>query len=137
MDFLSTELLQQLVGFVLVAFCWGSTNPLIKAGSSGLEQVSARYPEGGVRKLLAEWRYLLTRWQYVVPLALNLSGSVVYYYTLGKNDMSLAVPIVNSLTFVFSLLTGLLLGEEFGNKESWIGIGFVLVGTLICISSKN
>jgi hypothetical protein len=30
--------------------------------------------------------------------------------------MSLAVPITNSLTFVFSLLTGLCLGEELGGK---------------------
>lgn len=30
--------------------------------------------------------------------------------------MSLAVPIVNSLTFIFSLLTGLCLGEKIGGK---------------------
>ena len=31
-------------------------------------------------------------------------------------EMSLAVPITNSLTFIFSLLTGLLLGEDLGGK---------------------
>lgn len=31
-------------------------------------------------------------------------------------DMSLAVPITNSLTFIFSLLTGLFLGESIGGK---------------------
>lgn len=30
--------------------------------------------------------------------------------------MSLAVPITNSLTFIFSLLTGLCLGEKIGGK---------------------
>lgn len=30
--------------------------------------------------------------------------------------MSLAVPITNSLTFIFSLLTGLLLGESIGGR---------------------
>lgn len=31
-------------------------------------------------------------------------------------DLSLAVPMVNSLTFLFTLLMGKLLGEEFGGK---------------------
>ncbi|ORX44924.1 hypothetical protein DM01DRAFT_1340235 [Hesseltinella vesiculosa] len=130
-----SEMLQQLFGFLLVAVCWGATNPLIKAGSQGLETVSAKYPEGGIKKNIAEWKYLLTRWQYVLPLAMNLSGSVVYYYTLGKNDMSLTVPIVNSLTFVFSIIAGHFLGEQFGGKDVWLGIGLVLLGTGICISA--
>ncbi|KAG0165669.1 hypothetical protein DFQ30_008158 [Apophysomyces sp. BC1015] len=71
--------------FTAVAICWGSTNPLIKAGSAGLEDVSAKYPEGGLKRWFAELKYLFTRWQYVLPLLLNLSGSVVYYYTLGKS----------------------------------------------------
>ena len=31
-------------------------------------------------------------------------------------DLSLAVPITNSLTFIFTGLSGKLLGEKFGNK---------------------
>lgn len=53
----------QLFGFILVAICWGSTNPLIKKGSSGLEKVSEKYPEGGLKKWLAELKYLFTKWQ--------------------------------------------------------------------------
>lgn len=37
-------------------------------------------------------------------------------------DMSLAVPITNSLTFIFSLLTGLCLGEKIGGKGKWSSI---------------
>ena len=32
-------------------------------------------------------------------------------------DLSLAVPTVNSLSFLFTLLTGKLLGEDFGGKS--------------------
>lgn len=32
-------------------------------------------------------------------------------------DLSLAVPTVNSLSLVFTMLTGKLLGEEFGGKS--------------------
>ncbi|KAI8147087.1 hypothetical protein BJV82DRAFT_376105 [Fennellomyces sp. T-0311] len=135
MDF--TTLLEKAGGFILVALCWGSTNPFIKAGTAGLDQVSQKYPQGGIKKWFAELIYLLTRWQYILPLALNLSGSVVYYYTLGKSEMSLAVPITNSLTFIFSLLTGLLLGEELGGADTWLGMFLVIAGVLVCVSSKT
>ncbi|CAO3624951.1 unnamed protein product [Cunninghamella echinulata] len=130
----TADIIQQFTGFILVAICWGSTNNFIKSGSAGLENISNQYPQGGIKKWFAELKYLLTRWQYVLPLALNLSGSVVYYYTLGKSEMSLAVPITNSLTFVFSLLTGLLLGEKLGGRDTWIGMVLIIVGVLICVS---
>lgn len=38
--------------------------------------------------------------------------------------MSLAVPIVNSLTFIFSLLTGLCLGEKIGGKGKHLPIAW-------------
>ncbi|KAI8994734.1 hypothetical protein BDB01DRAFT_846742 [Pilobolus umbonatus] len=125
-----------LTGFILVAICWGSTNPFIKAGSAGLDTVSSKYPQGGILKWLAELKYLFTRWQYVLPLAINLSGSVVYYYTLGKADMSLAVPITNSLTFIFSLLTGLFLGESIGGIDAWIGMALIVIGVMICVGGQ-
>ncbi|CEI85966.1 hypothetical protein RMCBS344292_00415 [Rhizopus microsporus] len=131
-----SDSIRQLFGFILVAICWGSTNPLIKKGSAGLEKVSERYPQGGLQKWFAEIKYLLTKWQYLVPLVINLSGSIVYYYTLGKSDMSLAVPITNSLTFIFSLLTGLLLGESIGGRDAWLGMGLVIVGVVICVGGK-
>lgn len=34
-------------------------------------------------------------------------------------ELSLAVPVANSLTFLCTLLTGKLLGEEFGGKRKW------------------
>ncbi|KAF9345169.1 hypothetical protein BGX26_003453, partial [Mortierella sp. AD094] len=84
----------------------------------------------------AEYWYLFTRWQYVVPLALNLCGSVVYYYTLGKADLSLAVPITNSLTFIFTTLAGILLGESIGSPRSWLGMAMVVLGVGLCVQSK-
>lgn len=46
-----------------VAICWGATNPLIKAGTAGLENISRSYPQGGLKRWAAELVYLLTRWQ--------------------------------------------------------------------------
>lgn len=50
-------------------------------------------------------------------MALNQLGSVVYFLTLPNVDLSLAVPVANSLTFVFTGLCGWLLGEKPASKR--------------------
>ncbi|OZJ06580.1 hypothetical protein BZG36_00607 [Bifiguratus adelaidae] len=111
------------------ATCWGFTNPFIRRGSQDIEAISNQYPQGGPVRWLAETRWLLTRWQYVLPLALNLSGSVVYYYAI---DLSQAVPITNSLTLIFTVLAGALLGEEQVGWETFIGGLLIVAGIGLC-----
>lgn len=50
--------------------------------------------------------------------------------------MSLAVPITNSMTFIFSLFTGLLLGEELGGKGKKGGSRNMVIGFDICILDR-
>ncbi|KAI9342601.1 hypothetical protein BDR26DRAFT_859236 [Obelidium mucronatum] len=122
-------------GLVAVAVCWGSTNPFIKHGSKGIDKVSKKYAREPwyVRTGMEYW-FLLTRWQYVLPLAINLSGSAVYYYTLGNSNLSMIVPITNSLTFAFTVLAGTLLGEQIGSRETLLGIVLVFIGVLLMLS---
>ncbi|KAI8872634.1 hypothetical protein GQ42DRAFT_166591 [Ramicandelaber brevisporus] len=122
------------VGFILVALCWGATNPFIKRGTAGLEHVKASKPS---LQPFAEAWYLATRWQYILPLLLNLSGSMVYYYTLSKADLSLAVPITNSMTMLFTTLAGAALGEPVGGPKKWLGMAMVVAGVSICILSRS
>nr|CAD7593799.1 unnamed protein product [Timema genevievae] len=56
--------------------------------------------------------------KYLVPLALNQAGSLLYFVALAKTDLSLSVPVANSLTFVFTALTGIVIGEETPNKAT-------------------
>ncbi|KAL2918249.1 hypothetical protein HK105_202176 [Polyrhizophydium stewartii] len=128
---------RSIAGLLLVALCWGFTNPFIKAGSAGLEAVSkAHAASPWWKRQAAEAWFLATRWQYVVPLAINLSGSTVYYYMLGEADLSLAVPIANSLTFAFTTLAGIALGESFGSWDRIAGMACVFVGVLLCVRSN-
>ncbi|KAJ3082445.1 hypothetical protein HDU99_002636 [Rhizoclosmatium hyalinum] len=60
--------------------------------------------------------------QYILPLAINLSGSAVYYYTLGNSNLSMIVPITNSLNLAFTILAGTLLGEEIGSRKTLYGM---------------
>ncbi|KAG0336250.1 hypothetical protein BG000_006771 [Podila horticola] len=130
---ISSALPENAIGFILVALCWGFTNPFIKNGSKGLENIKR---SSWLSQAAAEYWYLFTRWQYVLPLVLNLCGSVVYYYTLGKADLSLAVPITNSLTFIFTTLAGILVGESIGSPRSWLGMTMVVLGVGLCVQSK-
>ncbi|KFQ30273.1 Transmembrane protein 234, partial [Mesitornis unicolor] len=53
----------------------------------------------------------------VVPFLLNQGGSVLFYLTLASADLSLAVPLCNSLAVIVTLVTGRILGEDIGGKS--------------------
>lgn len=57
--------------------------------------------------------------QYILPFLLNQCGSVLYFLTLQNTDISLAVPVSNSLTFVFTAITGWFLGEEKVHRSNY------------------
>ncbi|CAH1774456.1 unnamed protein product, partial [Owenia fusiformis] len=102
----------------VVAMLWGCTNPLLKRGGEGIENIKKK---SAVSQFLAELVFMVCNVKYIVPFLINQSGSLLYYITLGSADLSLAVPITNSLTFLFTMLSGKLLGEEIGSKETYLG----------------
>ncbi|CAD1473483.1 unnamed protein product, partial [Heterotrigona itama] len=95
-----------IVFLTVVAFLWGVTNPFIKKGAKGLENVKSSSNFGQFFKELA---FLVTNLKYIIPFIINQSGSVLYFLTLSKADISLAVPVTNSLTFVITAMTGWIL----------------------------
>ncbi|KAI8325458.1 hypothetical protein GQ54DRAFT_308400 [Martensiomyces pterosporus] len=125
-------LLQSCVGFVLTALCWGFTNPFIKRGSEGIEKIKK---DSWVKQTLAETWFLFTNWKYVLPLAINLSGSAVYYYTLSSADITVAVPITNSLALIFTILAGVLIGEKMPARREMLGMACIVLGVALCVTS--
>ncbi|XP_055692140.1 transmembrane protein 234 homolog [Lutzomyia longipalpis] len=121
------------VSLVLVGLLWGATNPFIKKGSQGIQHVNSN---SKIRKFLLEIKFIIKRWQYWVPFLLNQSGSLVYFFTLQKTELSLAVPVANSLTFVFTAITARLLGEEALPPRALFGILLILIGTTICMVDR-
>ncbi|CEG37506.1 Uncharacterised protein family UPF0546 [Plasmopara halstedii] len=99
-----------LLSFLFVGALWGCTNPLIKRGSN--DNVMYTRKDNSIEEFVKQFVGLVKNWQFLVPFALNQSGSVVYVYLLGSVDISNAVPISNSLTFVFTAITSRLLGEK-------------------------
>ncbi|XP_003500704.3 transmembrane protein 234 isoform X1 [Cricetulus griseus] len=125
--------LGQVLALVLVAALWGGTQPLLKRASAGLQQVRE---QTWARQLLQEMKTLFLNTEYLMPFLLNQSGSLVYYLTLASTDLTLAVPICNSLAIVFTLIVGKVLGEDVGGKQAVAGMVLTVIGITLCITSS-
>ncbi|XP_032752963.1 LOW QUALITY PROTEIN: transmembrane protein 234 [Rattus rattus] len=125
--------LGQVLALVLVAALWGGTQPLLKRASSGLQQVHERT---WARQLVGEMKALFLNTEYLMPFLLNQSGSLLYYLTLASTDLTLAVPICNSLAIVFTLIVGKVLGEDVGGKGAVAGMVLTITGITLCVSSS-
>ncbi|XP_036866342.2 transmembrane protein 234 isoform X4 [Manis javanica] len=125
--------LGQVLALVLVAALWGGTQPLLKRASSRLQQVHERT---WARQLLQEMKTLFLNTEYLMPFFLNQCGSLLYYLTLTSTDLTLAVPISNSLAIVFTLIVGKVLGEDIGGKRALAGMVLTVAGITLCVTSS-
>eukprot|EP00050_Salpingoeca_kvevrii_P020063 m.93811 g.93811 ORF g.93811 m.93811 type:complete len:140 (-) comp8699_c0_seq1:141-560(-) len=119
---------------LLVGFCWGGTNPLLRRGAEGIQrQKASSLP----RQLAADVLFLARRWDYVIPLVLNQAGSLVFLAALSRMDVSLVVPAANALAVVFAAVVGHALGEGsvFGGR-SFCGMLLITAGVACCLFSK-
>lgn len=55
----------------------------------------------------------------MIPFILNQLGSLIYIFALQSTNLSIAVPIANSLTFVFTALTAHFIGENSATKSKF------------------
>ena len=127
----------EILGLFIVGAMWGCTDPLLKVGAEGISEMGDRKGQGVVSSFLAEMKHLFLNWKYVVPFAVNQLGSLVYTYMLGQTELSVAVPVANSLKFVFALLTGVALGEPLPSFKAFVGMAFVMLGTAVCLHAKQ
>ena len=148
-----TEALGKGAAVLLVSMLWGCTNPFLRRGSieelprggsrgeasPGVETGRKRGPCGFKLPAAVAWFFgLWSRWQFFLPFAVNQAGSALYAVLLGEMELSLALPLVNSLTFVFTAVTGYLLGERVESiVKLTLGILLVLAGTALCTLAQS
>ncbi|CAJ1026214.1 putative transmembrane family 234 [Leishmania utingensis] len=114
---------------LLAALLWGVTNPLLKHYSRGM-------PSRGSAK--DDTLFLLRRPKYLVTQAVNLSGSVVFFYSLREVDVSVGSIVVNSLAFVITVLMSVfVLREGLLCPQTATGCLLVMVGTALCTYSSG
>ncbi|OCK79926.1 integral membrane protein [Lepidopterella palustris CBS 459.81] len=134
-----------ILGFLLVGAAWGLTTPFMRRAALNYtppSRPSITDPRNSwaKRKILGVfWAVvdLLQRPAYAIPLLCNVTGSVWFFLLIGKAELSLTVPITNSLAFLFTVLGEWWADGKVINRDTWIGMGFVLAGIALCVQSKN
>jgi threonine/homoserine efflux transporter RhtA len=106
-----------LWALVVVGVVWGLTNKLLDTPA---ELDAPKLPQW-VRKFL-HWRFLL-------PFLANQTGSLMFYWALGRTPLSLAVPLANSVSF----LTTMLLDKR--SAELYIGASLIVAGMSLCLTN--
>jgi hypothetical protein len=121
------------LSFILVSMLWGCTNPFVKRGSEIIDKLDTT---GNIWKKLNAFRTILTSPSLFIPICVNQLGSILFYFLLATENISLAVPICNSLTFAFTGITAYIIGEKVQYPiYLFAGVGLVVLGISICVSS--
>ena len=108
-------------GILVTALIWGVTDPLMKKFGS----------EPGIDNWLTNLIPFLSNWKYALTFCTNQLGSVTFLWTLNRTDLSLAVPVTNSLKFLFTFITGQALGEAKISVRGLLGLFLISFGVLL------
>ncbi|KAH6690576.1 integral membrane protein [Plectosphaerella plurivora] len=136
-----------VIGFLLVGVAWGLTTPFIRRAAKNHNPPEHPILETDAikRSWLKSKLYgaffgvvdLLRNPRYAAPLLINLTGSVWFFLLIGKAELSLTVPIVNTLAFLFTVLGEWWVEKKVISKETAFGMFLSLVGIGLCVQSKN
>lgn len=122
--------IEQFIWLLVPSFFWGITNPLLKQGSSGIENIHCT---NKLTEVYLKLKFIVLQWRCFLPFLVNQIGSVTYFYALKTTDISIGVPVVNSLTLVFTTLTGKLVAGEKYQLKTVFGMILVIIGVTLCM----
>ncbi|EGP91101.1 unnamed protein product [Zymoseptoria tritici ST99CH_1A5] len=136
------------LGFLMVGACWGLTTPFMRRAAVQRDkepQLTRPYltdpSTPWIKKKFWGIIYavfdLLKNPSYAIPLLLNVTGSVWFFLLIGQAELSLTVPITNSLAFLFTVLGEWWAEGKVISRDTWIGMGCVLGGIALCVHSKT
>ncbi|KAM0459589.1 hypothetical protein ACHAPV_005300 [Trichoderma viride] len=138
-----------ILSFILVGLAWGLTTPFIRRAARSHKPDPAHSAILDRPAIQASWFRrtlygaffavldLLRNPRYAVPLVLNLTGSVWFFLLIGKAELSLTVPIVNAMAFLFTVFGEWLVEGKVISRETGIGMVLSLAGIALCVQSKN
>ncbi|KAI1466065.1 uncharacterized protein F4812DRAFT_435800 [Daldinia caldariorum] len=136
-----------VAGFLLVGLAWGFTTPFIRRAAK--DHNPPAHPTLARADVKASWVKsklygaffaildLLKNPRYAIPLLINLTGSVWFFLLIGQAELSLTVPIVNTLAFLFTVLGDWWVDKKVISRDTWIGMILSLCGIALCVQSKS
>ncbi|KAL2758115.1 hypothetical protein ACRALDRAFT_1061347 [Sodiomyces alcalophilus JCM 7366] len=136
-----------VAGFLLVGLAWGLTTPFIRRAAKDHRPPPRPFLDSDAvqRSWLKRRLYgaffavidLLRNPRYAVPLLINLTGSVWFFLLIGQAELSLTVPIVNTLAFIFTVIGDWWVEKKVISRETAIGMVLSLCGIALCVQSKT
>jgi len=136
-----------VVGFLLVGVAWGFTTPFIRRAAKDhkppehsllvRDDVQASWLKRRLYGAFFAVVDLLRNPRYAIPLLINLTGSVWFFLLIGQAELSLTVPIVNTLAFLFTVLGDWWVDRKVISMETWMGMALSLGGIGLCVYSKT
>ncbi|KAI0424787.1 hypothetical protein F5Y09DRAFT_323468 [Xylaria sp. FL1042] len=136
-----------VAGFLLVGIAWGLTTPFIRRAAKthnppahpllARADVEASWLKSRLCGTFFAVVDLLRNPGYAVPLLINLTGSVWFFLLIGQAELSLTVPIVNTLAFLFTVLGDWWVDKKVIDRNTWIGMILSLTGIALCVHSKS
>lgn len=128
----------EMVSLVLVGAFWGFTNPMLRKGALEEHPCTSDDKESSLLSFLIVTLSKFRRIRVWLPYVLNQCGSLLYYWLLASSDLSMAVPVCNALSLVFSCITSYALGERADQPiRALVGSALVMIGVAICMSSQE
>ncbi|KAL2206106.1 hypothetical protein CC79DRAFT_1334427 [Sarocladium strictum] len=136
-----------ILSFILVGIAWGLTTPFIRRAAR--THTPPPHPILDSPAVKTSWLKskiygaffavidLLRNPRYAVPLLLNLTGSVWFFLLIGQAELSLTVPIVNTMAFLFTVLGEWYVEGKVISRDTGIGMGLSLAGIALCVQSKR
>ncbi|KAI1401412.1 hypothetical protein F4819DRAFT_458601 [Hypoxylon fuscum] len=136
-----------VAGFLLVGLAWGLTTPFIRRAAKdhnppahpllARDDVKASWVKSKLYGAFFAVVDLLRNPRYAIPLLINLTGSVWFFLLIGQAELSLTVPIVNTLAFLFTVLGDWWVDRKVISRDTWIGMILSLCGIALCVQSKS
>lgn len=108
-----------ILGYFITGIIWGSTNAFMEVGSKEEEEQEKKRDDSKVAEAksdtgknsneLKEGVKMFTKCAFVIPFLVNQAASIFNNFLVAKSDLSIAVPIVNCITFMATFVTARLL----------------------------
>ncbi|KAL3424400.1 integral membrane protein [Phlyctema vagabunda] len=141
------SIFRYVIGFLMIGIAWGFTTPFIRAAARTHQPAEhAVLQQPAIANSWLKSRIygaffgvidLLRNPRYAVPLVINLTGSIWFFLLIGQAELSLTVPITNSLAFLFTVAGEWWVERKVISRDTWIGMTLSLSGIALCVKSKS
>jgi drug/metabolite transporter (DMT)-like permease len=126
----------KISSYLFVGALWGITNPFLKHGAQNNSGTTQTSEQSHIFQRAKESFLIFFTPAIFLPIFINQIGSVAFYFLLATDDISIAVPLCNSLTFAFTGIAGWFLGERIHQPMIFIlGVILVISGIYLCVLS--